>query len=52
MPSPTAVQALPAGSKVTLFNDHNWSDEKLGEARGPVVLVLTSCVPVSFRWHV
>ncbi|KAI7839331.1 hypothetical protein COHA_006922 [Chlorella ohadii] len=22
-------QALPAGSKVTLFNDHNWSDEKL-----------------------
>ncbi|PRW57972.1 SAD1 UNC-84 domain 1- isoform A [Chlorella sorokiniana] len=22
-------QALPPGSKVTLFNDHNWSDEKL-----------------------
>ena len=27
-----AVQALPPGSKVTLFNDHDWSEERLGEA--------------------
>lgn len=27
-----APQALPPGSKVTLFNDHDWSEERLGES--------------------